>query len=388
MTIHCNDLQTKLDELFERSLNKVSSEMEAELISIFRVYCQNKLQEMLLQAGIGHPLLSVRELGDTQQNVIAKEDSLERKPVQESSNPKKKEEAAEKEKLTKLREDEEDIKEDDVENFNPEVLWYGLAVVPSDISLGLIEGMENSNCHLVTHRQLSMVVCQVPQTEYGQDPLHKNLANLLWVEDRARKHEGILVNIMEFSNSLLPLPFCTMFSNSELIEGKLSSDYDFLMRELNYLGILREINLKLLVDHEKLSSRLIKQKPFQGSQGGKDYFYKKQWEQSLKTQMEQFLEDKSAVFIERLKVLAEDILMLEHSDTEQNGMITCFNSCFLVHPEKFISWEKEVSLFDQETDEWGFVLDISGPWPPFHFVKLKEGGFIESSSNNSQSDSP
>jgi len=49
-----------------------------------------------------------------------------------------------------------------------------------------------------------------------------------------------------------------------------------------------------------------------------------------------------------------------------------FNAAFLLPSSALASWLETVQNVDREVSSKGLVLEVSGPWPPYHFCPSLE----------------
>src|SRR5205807_5194729 len=67
---------------------------------------------------------------------------------------------------------------------------------------------------------LSAVVSRVPRSEFGPEPLRRNLNDLVWLERAARAHEAVLEAPLPQS-PLVPLRMCTLYESEESVRRML-----------------------------------------------------------------------------------------------------------------------------------------------------------------------
>lgn len=253
-------------------------------------------------------------------------------------------------------------------------LLYAFAVLnfPVKIPTGL-KGLDEIPLTIVREGELAMLVCPVSAADFAQQALHEHMEDLTWVEKYAEQHEQILLKLME-TESFIPLPFCTIFTDFERIKNKLRESAGFLQGEIEKIKNRYEMSLKLFVDHESLLSRIKTEMPYTGRQTGNGYFQRRQWEKQIEQEAERIKDDYGESLLRTLKLISEDTKLLNIKNiTQPKGFSPVFAAHFLLAKKLQKEWESKLEEFDLNVDQWGFILETSGPWPPYHFTGLKEG---------------
>jgi len=254
--------------------------------------------------------------------------------------------------------------------FTDEEVLYAFGIIkanPED-NVDLL-GMEDRPCRIVENGNLGMLVCPVPRREYNEESLHLYLEDMAWVESHARRHEETLLIVME-GRSVIPLPFCTIFTDEENIKQQLALNAEKIQGNLQRLGGHKEMHVKLIVNHKRLLEKLHEEQPYSGEQGGGGYFQKRQWEKKIAEEMERVLDDYGESLYQDLNNIAEVILLDKAGVVAPEGQQVVFAVQALLSKERHEEWDKKLVEFDEKGDPLGFILEVSGPWPPYHFSRL------------------
>jgi hypothetical protein len=272
-------------------------------------------------------------------------------------------------------------------------LWYAFCIVKEGQTeeqtvWPLINGVEDSPCQIIwqdslfkseesqvpgSDRPLGILACAVPESEYDEIPLHEHLQDLAWVEIRARKHEEVLLEIMKVT-TIIPLQFGTIFREKDHIQSQLRNHWRFWQLELARLAGRYEMQLKFLVDPQKLQLFLVKNLPYSGEQGGGGYFLKRQWEKKLEAEQEALIDTYSESLFQDLKSITVEAKLTGKEETLPSGLKQIFTAQFLLSQQNRPAWEEILQTFDQKADSLGFILEITGPWPTYHFAGLDKFG--------------
>lgn len=250
-------------------------------------------------------------------------------------------------------------------------VWYTFGIIetnPSDIID--LAGMEYKPCEIIKNGNLGMLVCPVPLQEYNEESLHLHLEDIVWVESHARCHEQILLQTME-GRSVIPLPFCTIFTDQANIKRQLAQNDKKIQEDLQKLGNHREMHVKLLIDRNRLLDKLRKDLPYTCGQGGGAYFQKRQWEKNIAEEMDRVMNEYGESLYQDLNKMAAELILLDKNGVvAPEGRDIVFVVQCLIAKECMTDWDKKLEEFDKFADSLGFIIDVSGPWPPYHFVRL------------------
>ncbi|MDR3539802.1 MAG: GvpL/GvpF family gas vesicle protein [Desulfosporosinus sp.] len=231
-------------------------------------------------------------------------------------------------------------------------------------------GMEDRPCRIVENRNLGMLVCSVPREEYNEESLHRYMEDMAWVESHARRHEEILLKTME-GRSVIPLPFCTIFTDEENIKRQLTQNAEVLQEDLQRLENYSEMHVKLFVNRKRLLEKLQEDLPYFGGQSGGGYFQKRQWEKKIQEEMERLMDDYGESLYQDLNNISAEVSLLDKAGVVvPEGQQVVFAVHYLIAKECRAEWDKKLARFDEVADSLGFILDVSGPWPPYHFSRL------------------
>jgi hypothetical protein len=246
---------------------------------------------------------------------------------------------------------------------------FGIVKVNPEEVINLL-GMEDRPCRIVENGDLGMLVCPVSRQEYTEESLHRYLEDMAWVESHAHHHEETLLKTME-GRSLIPLPFCTIFTDEENIKRQLARNAERLQADLQRLENHYELQVKLLVKRKLLLEKLRQDLPYSGEQSGGGYFQKRQWEKKLQEVMERLMDDYGESLYQDLNNISAEVSLLDKAGVlVEEGQQLVFAAHYLIAQERRAEWDKKLAEFDEVVDPLGFMLDVSGPWPPYHFARL------------------
>jgi len=264
-----------------------------------------------------------------------------------------------------------DINRADSPPFTDEEVLYAFCIIEAhqDDNIDLL-GMEDRPCRIVENGNLGMLVCPVSLREYNEESLHLYLEDMAWVESHARRHEETLLKTME-GRSVIPLPFCTIFTDEENIKRQLAQNVKQIQDDLQRLENHNEMHVKLFVNRKQLLEKLQEDLPYSGGESGGGYFQKRQWEKKIAEETERAMNDYGESLYQDLNNIAAEVILLDKAGVVvPEGQQVVFAVQYLIGKECREEWDKKLEEFDEAADSLGFILDVSGPWPPYHFSHL------------------
>ena len=103
---------------------------------------------------------------------------------------------------------------------------------------------------VAAHHGLAALVSEVPKAVFSGEAIKERLRDDAWVAARVLDHHRVLTTVP--GDALLPLQFCTLFTDRQALAGALERCRDDLLAALAAVGRAREWGVKLFVDYAAL----------------------------------------------------------------------------------------------------------------------------------------
>ncbi|MEK7877738.1 MAG: GvpL/GvpF family gas vesicle protein [Pseudomonadota bacterium] len=249
----------------------------------------------------------------------------------------------------------------------------------------LLDGMagkevENfaNNIFSVYHEGLYAIVGKVKESEFSEENLKKNLADLEWIKTKAAIHEKIIEWIMSYT-CVIPFKFGTIFNTEDNLKTMLDEHKEEFKRNLMDLEGKEEWGVKIYAGIEKLKGSLSQEdkellnidKEINSASPGKAFLLKKKKEELLNTVMNKKLNEYGQYSFERLSQYAIEKRinkLLPKEVTERNEEMI-LNSAFLIIKNEVEDFLNIVEALRTKYTDKGFFFDCTGPWPPYNFCE-------------------
>jgi Gas vesicle synthesis protein GvpL/GvpF len=236
---------------------------------------------------------------------------------------------------------------------------------------------ERGQVERLEHAQLAALVSRVPLSEFGEDPLRRNLNDLDWLERVARGHEAVLERAIEQA-TIVPLRLCTIFENEDGVRRMLEDQRLALSTALEVLSGHQEWGVKLLADRELLEAAARTRSPeadaladqLDTRSAGGNYMLRRRLERHVREAADELAVSVADDVHARLQDWASDAVLNPPQNRDLSGHEgeMLLNGAYLVETPKVERLRKLVGELRERHRELGVRLELTGPWPPYNFV--------------------
>ena len=258
-------------------------------------------------------------------------------------------------------------------------LIYVYCLTNSKPELETIEGPRGLRSILV--EGFYVIVRDVSADDFSEASFKKHLSDLMWLESNARDHIEI-INIIMNNSSVIPFKFGTIFQEEDSVK-KFVADYsDSLTENFRLVGGREEWALKIYCDRKALCHQIDElseeaaalENQIMSSSPGKAYLLKRKKADLIETEMNRISKIYGQKYFDEFSNLSErtnlnNLLPKEITGREDTMIL---NATFLVNKNKVTDFKDAAELFVQKDRNSGFTLEMTGPWPPFSFISIKE----------------
>jgi len=224
---------------------------------------------------------------------------------------------------------------------------------------------------------VAAVLSEVNLDDFSGPEAKEKFENLAWVAPRALRHEEVVMAAMEHG-PVLPVRFGTVFSSLTAAAEPLRQRQDVLMKFFRDIVDKKEWTLKGYVNQPQARARMTaarlaaEKEQLAGLSPGKRYFL----EQKIKGAVDKDV----AVW---LKEMGRDILSvakktsvgfsecrLQSQEVTGGDEEMFFHGALLVPDGSVAKMQRLLSDWNAAHQDAGLLLELSGPWPPYHFTPV------------------
>ena len=249
------------------------------------------------------------------------------------------------------------------------VAWAGEDAVPADTA-----GVDPDHAPFaVEHEGLVAIASLVPLEEFGEEELHENLNDVAWLEQTARAHETVLDAALA-SATVVPLRLCTIYRGEEQVREMLEHEAPVFEDALARLQGKTEWGVKLIAQPgalERASSP--KENAAQSGElsAGAAYMRGKSRQAEARDEIDRLAEQWADRVHGRMAAHAAEALLNPLQNAEVSGHVgdMLLNGVYLVDDADEDPFRSEVDALSGEFAPLGAAVELTGPWPPYNFVK-------------------
>jgi len=261
---------------------------------------------------------------------------------------------------------------------------YGV-VRTEDVNKDAFEGMEgisaDSDIQFLSCGRMTAIVSQLQDESFSPFAIRSTMRDTEWLKEHVAQHAGILAEVKDFM-TVIPLRFGCVFSLPEEVKTFIDERESLLLESLDRLNNKSEFGIRVLCNVELLRKRLADDasstESLTGMPAGVASFLQSNQE-NAEDSMGDFVSSLSSRIYGDLKrgsseALRKEILIAE-SDSGDHVLL---NATFLVAQAKEAQFRSKALSLASEYESQGIQIEVSGPWPPYHFVDLDspgQGGF-------------
>jgi len=245
------------------------------------------------------------------------------------------------------------------------------------------EGMGGGEVFTIPYQDLRAIVSEVSLEEFGSEEIQKKAQeDLNWIKEKAQIHEEVIERAMGKSTnqlvSVIPMQFGVIFKTKEKLEETLSKNLEKFRKRLEYLtgkqewGVKAFLNQKVFKEFLEKGSEevLAKKKKAESLPKGMAFFAKKQAVSQINEIKEKELDKITGEIHESLSQLATSSNKAKILEKDFTGKIEqmILNSFYLIEETKLNDFQKKVEELKEKYNGKGIVIEMSGPWPSYHFA--------------------
>jgi len=241
----------------------------------------------------------------------------------------------------------------------------------------------DENVQILPFLDLEAIISEVSIEEFSSEEIQKKAEeDLEWIKGKAQIHENVIEQAMKTSDSaiipVIPMQFGVIFKTREKLQETLYNNLENFRKSLEFLAGRQEWGVKAYLDQkafeiflEKGNEELLaKKREAEALPKGLSFFAKKKVASTIDEIKEKELDKiineiyeslaESGVSLHKAKILEKDFTLM----TEE--MI--LNGFYLVEESRLNEFREKTEEFREKFNQHGIKIEMSGPWPSYHFI--------------------
>ncbi|MGX4688884.1 GvpL/GvpF family gas vesicle protein [Streptomyces sp. JNUCC 63] len=227
-----------------------------------------------------------------------------------------------------------------------------------------LTGVAGAPAKPLHHHGLVAVISEVPERDFGEEPLHAHLEDLDWLAATARAHQGV-IDALTVVTTVLPLRLATVFRDDSGVRSMIEAREDHFRATLERLEGRVEWGVKIYAETEQPEPAA---QPAPKAASGRDYLRQRRQQTRASEDMWQKAETFATRLHEKLADFAEDSRLHAPQNPTLSGAAgrNVLNAAYLV-PRR--DSEEFVELVDRTKDDVpGLRVELTGPWAAYSFA--------------------
>lgn len=261
-------------------------------------------------------------------------------------------------------------------------LIYLYGIVPSDAETPPAElrGVEDAPVRLVMADGVAAVVSDVAEEEYGEDALNGRLDDLSWVGSRGLAHERVLDWFAD-QTPIIPLSLFSLHSDEARLRARIGSQQDEYGRLLDALQGKKQWGIRLWRNDEQAKEGIDRISPslqalgeqIEAAPEGRRFLLEKKRDSMRGEELRQASQRLAHEIFAALTNISAASRRIPPGPGVQGERPLLLDGAFLVEDTRFPAFQEAVNEQAGRLVDSGFVLEFTGPWPPYHFSDLGDG---------------
>lgn len=216
-----------------------------------------------------------------------------------------------------------------------------------------------------------LAVADVPAREYGEHRINRRLADLEWVSRAAVAHEAV-VESFRSATAVLPLKLFTIFTSDARAVEDLHARRGRIESMIKRVARHDEFGVRVVLDRRKAAAAA-QRSGGAGAPGhapsGIAYLARKKAQRDAAAELAGHARDTVSDLYDRLAARARLARRRPAAEMPVHGGPLLLDAAYLVPRATAKSFRAEVARAARSLGRHGYDVTLSGPWPPYTFVK-------------------
>ena len=252
---------------------------------------------------------------------------------------------------------------------------YGVTAAPApDLAVG--DGVAGAPVDAVSDGPLAAVVGEIPLDGAAWTSLNGGQPDLAVLEEEARRHERVLEALVD-RGAVVPFRFGTVVRSRDDVVALLRDGRDDLVADLTRLAGRREWGVSVTWDGARARAGIGPSSTTQPPASGAAYLEQRRREVEAREDVEGLRAQVAGALHDRITTVAVDAVVLERNaggGRGRRGPEPVLRAAYLVPDDREAELQRLLEAELAKGDALGLAGELTGPWPPYHFVRARTAG--------------
>jgi gas vesicle protein GvpL/GvpF len=216
-------------------------------------------------------------------------------------------------------------------------------------------------------RGLWIVVADAAPGRFGEEAINRRLGDLDWVSKVAVAHESIVESLLT-NRAVLPMKLFTIFASDERAVESVQGDRGRIDRLVRLVSNQHEWGVRVTLAGRR-SAPVTKRTQNRGPVSGADYLTRKKANRDAALARGEHAREALGDLYDRLEMNATRSRRRAERDLPLPDGPLLLDAAFLVPRSRSKAFRTLAAREARRLERDGYHLVLSGPWPPYTFVK-------------------
>jgi len=213
-----------------------------------------------------------------------------------------------------------------------------------------------------------LVVADVPLERYGAGPINAGLSDLDWVSRAAISHEAV-VEAFGSVAALLPMKLFTIFAGDERARQYIHAERRRIASALRRVLNHEEWGVRMTLIGRRIPAGPRVKPKSRRALSGSDYLEHKKVQRDVAVELAQHSKHVATDLYDLLGARSSVSKRRSITELPSSGGALLLDAVFLVKRTRVAMFRKATERQARVLKSDGYVVSLSGPWPPYSFVQ-------------------
>lgn len=244
-----------------------------------------------------------------------------------------------------------------------------------------VKKLEDLGLRILQINDFYVFIKYISDSEFSEVNNNRNLTDNNCIDPGLVEHINLISIIMQ-QTTVIPFRLNTIYNSEKSLKKFLDDSKSSLLENILNIDKKEEWTIRVFCDRRTLSEQIDElskvsadlEKLIMASSPGKAYLLQRKKTELVKTEVDRICTEYSKYYFENFKNLSELSSMNNRlpCNIHNNSQNIILNATFLVSKERAPFFKKSAEILRRKDESTGFVIETSGPWPPFSFVTVKD----------------
>jgi hypothetical protein len=211
-----------------------------------------------------------------------------------------------------------------------------------------------------------ILASDAPLDRYSAAEIERGLRDVDWVSSRALRHESVIEHFMTPKAVVVPMKLFTLFSNDERAAAHVRKSRRAIDSIAARVQGCAEWGMRIYVDAKKLDRT--SGRPLARLASGRAFLERKQARYEVEERVREVAVKAARTILAQAALHAHETKRRPIPPEARGGNVV-LDAVFLVRHRDRIRFRKAVDASSKAARSNAVGVSLSGPWPPYHFVR-------------------